>query len=439
LNKLSINEKWSRRINNYLDGTITLDEVHSQNQNHLTQILNYVSTKSPYYADHLKNVQIPKSIEKLNLDSIPFTTKDELRKVGMDVCSLNMDEIGTYYETTGTSGIPTPCPRAPIDIGTSGLFVHKAMADVYQETFGTNQALTAIMGPSELYAFGDTYGEICRDLGIPYVRLWPESPRVGIEKASELITNLKVKALICSPAIALSLARLYAGKGIDPRRSEVKQIFVLGELCTPEMLRNISEIWNANCTHGLYGSQEVHALATGCKEGNLHISETNYIVEIVPIEGLHKDVGELCITMLVPGAKPLIRFRTGDLASINEATSCKCGSCSRVLKIYGRVDDIVTISGERYLPAEIESRILNNLSKVEGYKFDITKLNSGEDSLLLSATTQQTNFDFTATEKKLTELFKADVDLRIQDSLDAQTETGAYVSWKFARIRDWRE
>ncbi|MEC1646344.1 phenylacetate--CoA ligase family protein [Bacillus halotolerans] len=438
MNTLSINDKWSRRINNFLDGTVTLDEVHTQNQNSLTHILDYVSTKSPYYSSHLKNVQISKSIEQLSLKSIPFTTKDELRKVGMDICSLGMNEIGTYYETTGTTGIPTPCPRAPIDISTSGLFVHKAMADIYQETFGSTQALTAIMGPSELYAFGDTYAEICRDLGIPYVKLWPESPRVGIEKASELITNLKVKALICSPAIALSLARLYAGKGIDPRKSTVKQIFVLGELCTPEMLRNISEIWDAACTHGLYGSQEIHALATGCIEGNLHISETNYIVEIVPLEGLQKDVGELCITMLVPGAKPLIRFRTGDLASINEATSCKCGSCSRVLKIFGRVDDIVTISGEKYLPAEIESRILNSLNKVEGYKFDITKLDSGEDSVVLSVTTQQTNIDVSVIEKKLTELFKAKVDLRIQDSLDAQTETGAYVSWKFARIRDWR-
>jgi phenylacetate-CoA ligase len=438
LNKVSIDEKWSRRINNFLDGTITLDEVNSQNQNYLIQILNYVSTESPYYSRRLKNVLIPNSIEQLNLKSIPFTTKDELRKVGMDICSLNMNEIGTYYETTGTTGIPTPCPRAQIDISTSGSFVHKAMADIYRRSFGSTKALTAIMGPSELYAFGDTYGEICRDLGIPYVRLWPESPRVGIEKASELITNLKVKALICSPAIALSLARLYAGKGIDPRKSAVNQIFVLGELCTPEMLRNISEIWNADCTHGLYGSQEIHALATGCIEGNLHISETNYIVEIIPIEGIHKDIGELCITMLVPGAKPLIRFRTGDLASIKEATSCKCGSCSRVLKIFGRVDDIVRISGEKYLPAEIESHILNNLNKVEGYKFDITKLNSGEDNLLLSVITQQKNLDFIATEKKLTELFKAKVDLRIQDSLDAQTETGAYVSWKFARIRDWR-
>lgn len=439
MNEILINEEWSERICNFLDSTINLEDVHLQNQNYLTQILSYVSTKSPFYSNYLKRVLASKTIEQIELKDLPFTTKKELRNIGMDICSLNMDEIGAYYETTGTTGTPTPCPRAPIDISTSGLFVQKAMTDIYQETFGTTKALTAIMGPSELYAFGDTYGDICQSLEIPYVRLWPESPRVGIEKASELIINLKVKALICSPAIALSLARLYAAKGRDPRESTVKQIFVLGELCTPEMLRNISEIWNARCTHGLYGSQEIHALATGCMKGNLHISETNYIAEIVPIEDIRKDVGELCLTMLVPGAKPLIRFKTGDLVSINEPASCKCGNCGRVLKIFGRVDDIITINEKKYLPSEIESSILNILSKVEGYKFDIKKSSSGEDSLLLSASTQDTNVDLAAIEKKLIEQFGVKVDLEIQDSLNPQTETGAYVSWKFARIRDWRE
>ncbi|MDE9567130.1 phenylacetate--CoA ligase family protein, partial [Xenorhabdus bovienii] len=104
-----------------------------------------------------------------------------------------------------------------------------------------------------LYAFGDTYGEICRNLEIPFVRLWPESPRVGLDKASKLITDLGVRSLICSPAIALALARLYISLGVDPQGTSVEQIFVLGELCTPEMLLNISRIWNAHCTHGLYG------------------------------------------------------------------------------------------------------------------------------------------------------------------------------------------
>lgn len=433
----SIDKEWSERIINFLNDTVTLDNVHTKNFDYFTEIINYVSNRSPYYSKHL-SAQNFVNANRLDLESIPFTTKDDLRKVGMDICSLNMNEISAYYETTGTTGRPTPCPRSQIDIDTSNLFVRQAMKSIYQKSLGTTKALTAIMGPSELYAFGDTYGEVCRNLGIPYIRLWPESPRVGIAKAAELITNLKVEVLICSPAIALSLARLYSKKGIDPKKSVVKQIFVLGELCTPGMLRNISEIWDAACTHGLYGSQEIHALATGCVNGNLHISETNYVVEVIPIENLKKGIGELCITMLVPGAKPLIRFKTGDIVSIEESTVCKCGSRSRVLKIFGRVDDIVTISEKKYLPAEIESHILNNLSMIEGYKFDISKLNSGEDSLLLSAITRQKKLDILSIENNLTNAFKTKVDVKIEDSLDAQSETGAYISWKFARIRDWR-
>ncbi|WP_239772975.1 MULTISPECIES: phenylacetate--CoA ligase family protein [Mammaliicoccus] len=438
MHKLSYSKEWKIKIDKFLENEITLNELHSQNKDHLISILSYVKAKSKYYSKHLNSLQIPKTYQELDIHSIPFTTKDDLRKYGMDICSLNMDEISTYYETTGTTGTPTPCPRASIDINTSSSFVSKEMKNIYQETFGTTKALTAIMGPSELYAFGDTYGDICHELEIPFVRLWPESPRVGIQKSFELINKLKVKVLICSPAIALALARLFSQNSINIKESSVKQIFVLGELCTDYMLKNISKIWNANCTHGLYGSQEIHALATGCKEGNLHISETNYIVEIIPINNDNKNIGELCVTMIVPGAKPLIRFRTGDIVSINEHTQCKCGRNSRVLKVYGRVDDMILINGKTYLPSDIESYILSNLNEVVGYKFDIKNLDTKEDILIISAITQQKNVDLSVVEAKLSEVFNTKVNLILTNSLDAQTETGAYVSWKFARIRDWR-
>ncbi|CAG9702013.1 hypothetical protein [Clostridium neonatale] len=51
--------------------------------------------------------------------------------------------------------------------------------------------------------------------------------------------------------------------------------------------------------------------------------------------------------MLVPGAKPLIRFRTGDLACIYNTEDCKCGNKSRLIRVFGRVDDITTIAGRK--------------------------------------------------------------------------------------------
>lgn len=430
-------QEWLKVVNDYLTGQMSPQELSRKGELYTKEILEYVQAQSPFYQEHLGIKVDAPSVFKL-LEGVAFTTKNDLRAVDTAVCCVSFDEIATYYETTGTTGKSTPCPRAAIDVETSGAYVQHAMKELYQSTFGTMSALTAIMGPSELYAFGDTYGEVCRNLNIPFVRLWPESPRVGLEKAARLINDLGVRALICSPAVALALARYYKSLNIDPRETLVSQILVLGELCTDEMLSNISRIWDANCTHGLYGSQEAHAVATGCSEGNLHFSETNYIAEIIPINGMNGDVGELCLTMLVPGAKPLIRFRTGDLASFSPSSNCKCGSHSRCIRILGRVDDVMTIGGQKMFPASIEAAILKAIDQVWGYQVNVKATENGSDELEIAVVSEVGEQPVAQIEKQISEDFNIPVRLLLSDQLDPQTETGAYVSWKHARIRDWR-
>ena len=79
----------------------------------------------------------------------------------------------------------------------------------------------------------------------------------------------------------------------------------------------------------------MHTLATGSDDGNLNISDTNYIFELIPIENFNsKNIGELCVTMLVPGAKPLIRFKTGDVVKLYD----------KRLEVLGRKNDIIKIN-----------------------------------------------------------------------------------------------
>jgi len=432
-----LHQEWLEYVVAYLNGQIKTQRLSQEVELRVQTILRYVEAQSPFYREHL-HTRLGSTSAFKNLDGVPFTTKDDLRSVDTAVCCMPFDKIAMYYETTGTTGKPTPCPRASIDVETSGAYVQSAMKEVYQSTFGTMHALTAIMGPSELYAFGDTYGEICRNLGIPFVRLWPESSRVGLDKAAHLITKLGVQSLICSPAVALALARLYLSLGVNPHETSVGQILVLGELCTPEMLSNISRLWDAHCTHGLYGSQEVHAVATGCPEGNLHISETNYLVEILPISELGGDVGELCLTMLVPGAKPLIRFRTGDLACLYPSGGCECGNHSRCLRIFGRVNEVIKIGGRQMSPAAIESAVLRDADCVFGYQVEIKAADNGADEIEVSMIAEFGDRLVDQVQKQMADHFGVPVRLQLLNQLDPRTGTGAYISWKHARIRDWR-
>lgn len=417
-------------IKKFLDNKMTLEELEILKKEYLLEIFSYVKKNSKFYKQKFNNLCLGEKEVFNTLAQLPFTTKDDLRNAALDICCKKLDEIEVYYETTGTTGPTTPCPRSKCDVLYSGLYVENAMEKIYQERFGSMQALTAIMGPSELYAFGDTYGNICKKLSIPYVKLWPESPRVGIPKAAELINKLNIKVLICSPAIALGLARYFIINGISPDNVGIRQILLLGELCTRSMLKNISKIWACNCAHGLYGSQEIHALATGDSDGNLNISETNYIIETLPLKNFSdKNIGELCVTMLVPGAKPLIRFRTGDV--IRKSSFGK-------IEILGRKDDIIDINNTKYLPADIEQAILNIIPMVYGYEVEIHSKND-KDIVGINVISNDKTLNKNIIENKLSSYFKTDVFSNLVTELNEKTEKGAYVSWKYARIKDYRE
>ena len=168
----------------------------------------------------------------------------------------------------------------------------------------------------------------------------------------------------------------------------------------------------------------MHTLATGSDDGNLNISDTNYIFELIPIENFNsKNIGELCVTMLVPGAKPLIRFKTGDVVKLYD----------KRLEVLGRKNDIIKINNVEYLPADIEKTILKKVPMLYGYEVSIYS-----DYLKVDIISPLKLLDVGTIQESLSTYFGIEVYFSVVTELDEQTETGAYVSWKYARIKDFR-
>ncbi|WP_340621581.1 hypothetical protein [Xenorhabdus siamensis] len=142
--------------------------------------------------------------------------------------------------------------------------------------------------------------------------------------------------------------------------------------------------------------------------------------------------------MLVPGAKPLIRFRTGDLACLQSPEVCGCGDHSRCLRVFGRINDVMTLGGRLILPSSIESAVLRTSERVWGYQVTVLETNSGADEIEISMIAQIEGRSVTQTQKQMEEFFNVPVRLHLVEQLDPRTETGAYISWKYARIQDKR-
>jgi phenylacetate-CoA ligase len=303
----------------------------------------------------------------------------------------------------------------------------------------------ALMGPSELYAFGDTFGDVAARIGAAHVKLWPESPRVGFAKALRLLRELAVEVVVCAPALCLNLARAARHHGYDVRRDFGVRLFgVLGEICTPELAANVTSVWGAAVCPTLYGSQEAHAIATGCRNGRLHVSQLNYLVEVLDpdtgaVRGEH-GTGELCLTMLISGIKPLVRYRTGDLVSVRPGEGCGCGLAGDVVDVLGRVGDRVRIGSLACQPAELESQVLRGLRGCLGYQVVV---GPDGDALtvrldLLPELAGDVAAACESVRRRLSAWLGVPVRVEPDDRLDPITNTGAFVSWKTARIADRR-
>jgi len=92
------------------------------------------------------------------------------------------------------------------------------------------------------------------------------------------------------------------------------------------------------------------------------VNEDHFLVEVVdPGSGeplADGEVGELVFTTLTKEALPLLRYRTGDLASVTREP-CACGrTFARMSRVLGRTDDMLIIRGVNVFPSEIERALL---------------------------------------------------------------------------------
>lgn len=92
-----------------------------------------------------------------------------------------------------------------------------------------------------------------------------------------------------------------------------------------------------------YGQAEGVANISQCPAGRMHVDEDYAGVEFLPVEGMpgsYRIVG----TNWHNSAFPLLRYDTGDIATIEHSDSCSCGRLGRVIRtIDGRQEDYLVL------------------------------------------------------------------------------------------------
>ncbi|ATW48911.1 phenylacetate--CoA ligase family protein [Streptomyces peucetius] len=436
------------RHRSYAAGRWTEEELAAHQLDALRTTVEYVKKNSPFYGRHLADVD-PQSIASLTSEQLavlPFTTKDHLRQEFADVLSLPMHKAWIFYETTGTTGRSTPCPRD----NTDSLHNNTALTVYYDTIFRQygDEQIIGVSGPTELHAFSDTFGEVCRNLGHAVAKMWPHSPMVGFDRALETLRVLPATGLFSTPGMALALAKKARAAGLDPRRDfHLDVIMCTGELASPSLLENIGEVWGARVYNALYASQEASVMGAAGADGGLYTAPLLNLYEVIDPDTGHAvtpdddgvRTGELVVTSLYQGSKPLVRYRTGDLVRLSPPAAGRALPAP-TLEVLGRTRDTLLIGGHRISGYDLEELLLTHPRGYLDYQIVIDAVD-GRDELTLRLQLPDDRDGLRLDEGQIVRVVddRLGVPLRFEyGSLGSVTTTGAMVSWKAARVEDRR-
>jgi phenylacetate-CoA ligase len=205
-----------------------------------------------------------------------------------------------------------------------------------------------------------------------------------------MLEDLGGEVLCCTPSYALNIAQTLAEQGVSLDRLKLK-VGVFGAEPWTEQMRDALQQQLGIAALNVYGLSEIvgPGVSVECIEerNGAHVQEDHFLVEVIdPNSGESLppgSEGELVFTTLTKEALPMVRYRTGDISSI-DPTPCACGRTTvRMARIRGRIDDMLIIRGVNLYPSEVERVLLRVPEVAPHYQLVVDRPGSMDELTVL--------------------------------------------------------
>lgn len=290
------------------------------------------------------------SLEDLN--HLPFTTRHDLaRAYPYEMFAVPLREVVRIHSSTGSPGAPIVMGYTARDLKHWARLAARVLTaagvdrdDVVQVTLSYG-LLTS--------AFGLHYG--VELLGASVIPIGPG----GTARQVQIMRDYRTTVLISTPGYALIIADQLDRMGMDAKEFFLKVGLLAGEPWTEEQRAEIESRLLLTALDNYALSEAMGPGVAGeCEHRvGMHLNEDHFLAEIIdPTTGEALpagQVGELVLTTISREATPLVRFRTGDLTSL-EYAPCACGrTLARLSRIQGRADQVVVVKGINIFPERV--------------------------------------------------------------------------------------
>ncbi|MVA18313.1 AMP-binding protein [Agrobacterium vitis] len=365
-----------------------------------------------------------------HFSSLPVVPKGVFKTFSFDFENTNIHGILKYYETSGTTGRPTPTKRTQLDLAWN----YAGVALLWSEIVSADDR-SVILLPSDIAPIGDLVAGCCEIIGCVTARAYPFTQgMVTWDRLEALFQSFQPTVVWSSPGTLLQFTRILRQRGtFDEVSRHVTKIMLSGEVVTKGLKESLENWWSAKVFNASYGSTETGTIAAVGANGDLNVLQYSFLCEIMKPDGSIEPMsagaeGELIISSLHGYARPFLRLGTGDmvriLPPINELYR---------LQILGRREETISIGGREYLAGDIED-LIYQVPDVTGY---LIQTADGEASrIVLEQLPRGASFDDirnSAQELLLTSNIEVQIDVVSQ--LPVTTKSGAGLkNWKKSNI-----
>jgi phenylacetate-CoA ligase len=334
-----------------------------------------VYERVPFYRQAFDRARVqPDQIRTLDdVRRLPATRKTDLRDhYPFGLFAAPREQIVRLHASSGTTGKPTVVGYTRGDIA------------VWAEVCA--RCLAASGGrPGDVFHNAYGYGLFTGGLGMHYgaellgMTVVPVSGG-NTDRQLLLIQDFQPRVIACTPSYMLTLAEAALARGLHPQQFSIRYAVLGAEPWTEEMRQQIQRLLPVRAVN-IYGLSEVigPGVSNECVEAQhgSHVFEDHFLVEA--LDPASEDpvspgtVGELTFTTLTKEGLPVLRYRTGDLASLDPAP-CACGRTHvRMSLVVGRTDDMLIIRGINVFPSQVEAAVVDFVELSPHYQLRVTR------------------------------------------------------------------
>ena len=331
-------------------------------------LIPYLRANSRFYAKQLAGIDETGVDSQAALARLPFTLPEEVRaapEAFLCVAARDVRRVATVT-TSGSTGDPKRFSFTANDIERTVEFFAYGMRSLTGEgrhvavmLSTTTEASVATLLASALAKIGATAS----------LHGHPTDMAAAVAAASG------ADCLVGMPHELLRLCR--AAPHLRP-----ESVLLTADYVSRSAVSAIEGTWRCK-TYAHYGMTETgYGLAVQCfAGGSQHLRHADVLVEIVGPDGTPLppgEEGEVVVTTFAQVAMPLLRYRTGDIASL-DASPCACGgTLPRLGRIGGRIGGGVELDDGAYITVEELDETILAFDEVQDYRARVLRQASSD-------------------------------------------------------------